>query len=367
MTPIGLLLDMLTYRRPAGSQTEADFIDRFIVPLGTICDDYGNHHVWIANPDGSPSRMLWSCHTDTVHDRAGKQTIHYDATMGVIALSKRSKRGKWVPFANGVSRDSSNCLGADDTAGVFLCMGMIKAGVPGHYVFHYGEEMGGQGSGDLARYEPALLANADIAIAFDRRGSGDIITHQFGRRCASEAFAESLAAALYAADPALDYRSCRGSYTDTAEYMDHIPECSNLSVGYANEHSANEILYSHHTFRLLAVMIKLDVSALVVTRVPEPECAPTYSYVVHDHDDRTLCTCGHAQGDHWPPQGDCTWCLCDGFESEDDSMQDAPPYADDYLYPEYAEVQAALSFAHSRPPIDRRCFPHGLIIPWNKV
>ena len=150
--------------------------------------------------------------------------------------------------------------------------------------------------------------------------------------------------------------------------MAHVPECSNLSIGYANEHRNTEILCSHHTLRLLAAMVKLDTSALVVARVPEPDYTPVYCTVIHDADYRKLCTCGHAQGDHWPPQGDCTWCMCDGFESEDDSVQDTPPYVDDYLYPEYGEVQEALRMAQvdytSQTRKDRRCFPQGIIVPW---
>lgn len=261
MTNIGLLLDMLTYRRPRNSASEAAFIRRFILPLAPTRDEHGNYHVWIANPDGTPSRMLWSCHTDTVHCTDGRQTLRYDPITGIVELSRKARnRG-------------STCLGADDTAGVFLCMQMIAAHVPGHYIFHYGEESGGIGSSNLARESPELLEHAEIAIALDRRGTSDIITHQFGSRMASQAFASSLARELMRVDPSLDYAPEHGLYTDTAEYAEIIPECSNLSVGYLYEHTDREILCTRHTLRLLRALCALDTSALAVEREP---CTDVY-------------------------------------------------------------------------------------------
>ena len=123
------LLDMLTYARPRASESEAQFIARFLAPLpGWSVDAFGNGHVIIGE-----SPILWSCHTDTVHRFSGRQTIHVDPVTSIATLSRRSrKRG-------------ASCLGADDTVGVFLCHQMILAGIPGHYIFHYGEESGGIG------------------------------------------------------------------------------------------------------------------------------------------------------------------------------------------------------------------------------
>src|SRR5215207_8746363 len=56
------LHEMLTYRRPASSKTEEQFIERYIRPLGVATDGAGNLHKRIGNAD-----ILWSCHTDTVH------------------------------------------------------------------------------------------------------------------------------------------------------------------------------------------------------------------------------------------------------------------------------------------------------------
>src|SRR3546814_3924895 len=73
---------------------------------------------------------------------------------------------------------------------------MIAAAFPVLYLFHRGEEQGCLGSRWIERHTPELLADIDAAIAFDRAGLGDVITHQsYGRTC-SDAFATNLASAL---------------------------------------------------------------------------------------------------------------------------------------------------------------------------
>lgn len=241
------LLQMLTYCRPAGSDTERSFINRYIASLPDAWEDaYNNWHVVIGD-----SPILWSCHTDTVHRSGGRQTVHVDAKTNIVTLSKRSKH-------------TSACLGADDTAGVWLMRSMVLAHVPGHYVFHYGEEIGGEGSQAIAHDWPAIVSDATFAIALDRQGYGDVITHQMGRT-ASDAFAESLADQLNA--HGLKYApSDRGVFTDTAHYTDAIGECSNVSVGYGRQHSRDEWLDVGFIALLLPALCAIDASALVASR-----------------------------------------------------------------------------------------------------
>ena len=244
---IGTLVQMLTYCRPCGSTTERVFIKRYIETLPNAWMDEDNN--WHVKVDDTP--ILWSCHTDTVHSLPGRQTLHYDQRFGIVTLSKRSKR-------------RSSCLGADDTAGVFLMCQMIARKVPGYYLFHYGEEVGGIGSGDLARAYPEWLAQFQCAIALDRAGTKDVITHQFGGRTASTAFAESLAVALDM-DCSPD---SSGVYTDTYEYADNIAECTNLSIGYSHAHSKHEELDCKHVLRLLDALCNVRLDQLVIARTP---------------------------------------------------------------------------------------------------
>jgi hypothetical protein len=86
-----------------------------------------------------------------------------------------------------------------------------------------------------------LLSEFDRAIAFDRKGQDSVITHQGWGRCCSDNFAEALAAAL-CTDNMWFAPDDTGVYTDTAEFTEIIPECTNISVGYEGAHSERESL-----------------------------------------------------------------------------------------------------------------------------
>lgn len=243
---IGLVLDMLTYARPMGSAAESVFCEKFLAPLpGAYRDTFGNWHVTIGK-----APILWSAHTDTVHHTGGRQTIDYNADTGLVKLSKRSKV-------------LASCLGADDTAGCAMLVCMIRAGIEGRYVFHYGEEKGSHGSTSLAQNHEEWLGECSAAIAFDRKGYTDVITHQFGR-CCSDTFAASLAALL-----GMNYApSDQGVFTDTSNYTEAIGECTNLSVGYFKAHSDRENLDLAHLSKLFDAVCCADFSKLVYERKP---------------------------------------------------------------------------------------------------
>lgn len=239
---IAELMDMLRYCRPAGSDTEVAFIEKFLSPLEVTWDDYGNLYKFVGDP---PSRVLWSSHTDTVHDEEGFQEV---ICKNGMAMTK-----------------DRNCLGADCTTGVWLMMNMIRAEVPGVYIFHRAEEIGMKGSGYISKqYDKELSEYFDAAIAFDRYGYDSIITHQMMERGCSQAFTESLAGILD-----MDFKPDDGGvYTDTYSYINQIPEVTNISVGYFNQHSKNErqdILFAE---TLVQKLMKFDASKLVIKRDP---------------------------------------------------------------------------------------------------
>lgn len=235
------LVAMLQTARPHKSKAEARFIRQFIDPLGVERDGFGNCILRIPGPG---ENILWSSHLDTVHHKGGKQNIR--KARDIVTLAPGSK---------------SNCLGADDSAGVWLMTEMVRAKKPGLYIFHRAEECGGLGSDYIATHTPNLLDGIDSAIALDRRGFGDVITFQMSR-CASDKFAESLAAGLdmnFAPDDT-------GTFTDTANYTHLIGECTNLSVGYKSQHSHNESLDIGFLCALREKLIALDTSTLVFSR-----------------------------------------------------------------------------------------------------
>ncbi|WP_319413869.1 hypothetical protein [uncultured Cohaesibacter sp.] len=141
---------------------------------------------------------------------------------------------------------------------------MIKAGKEGLYIFHRGEECGCLGSGWLAANTPEVLKDIDIAIAFDRFGTKHVITHQAHGRCCSDDFAFALARQLgneYHPDDT-------GVYTDTNEYISLVSECTNIAVGYYNQHSDLETQNIPHLSKLLPALLALDPTALPVVRDP---------------------------------------------------------------------------------------------------
>jgi hypothetical protein len=256
MTGKETLSVMLTYKRPAGSQSEEEYINRFIAPLGVERDPFGNLYKIVGDEN---TDVLWSSHTDTVHRGEGRQIVDFDN--GFFRLHKKSK---------------ATCLGADCAVGNWIMINMIMAEVPGLYVFHHGEEIGCVGSSAIAKKAPDFLKGINMAIAFDRRGTGSIITHQGSRTC-SDAFGNSLAAQLegFKLDPT-------GILTDTKMYAGIVPECTNLSVGYFDEHRSTERLDFSHAMRLRDMMLKIDTSKLVIERDPKITSLPKKYVSTHE-------------------------------------------------------------------------------------
>ena len=157
----------------------------------------------------------------------------------------------------------------------------------------------------VAEHDADLLREFDRAIAFDRRGVSDVITHQGYGRCCSDVFGEALSDALnyQSFDKLLYMPSDAGVYTDTAEFVDIIPECTNISCGYMYEHSDREELDVDHLVALANSVCRIDWDALPTDRDPSVkeskwggaygwgEATSVNSSFVGGH--------GHDHGDHW--------------------------------------------------------------------
>lgn len=157
----------------------------------------------------------------------------------------------------------SNCLGADDCAGMYAALRLIEADVKATFVFHRDEESGGNGSRWLAKHYPKWLESFDVCLALDRRGTKDVIVSQQWSMCASEEFAQGLAEQL-----GMGHHAADGVFTDSANYTDLIPECSNLSIGYQHEHSRMETLDLNYLEAVIARLVKVDWQALPIVREP---------------------------------------------------------------------------------------------------
>ena len=238
-------------------------------------DVAGNLHV-DARLDGT-HKTLFVAHVDTVHKS--------------VAANKFTKT-KHMWFADGAP------LGADDGAGCAMLMHMLTHKVAGYYVFTQGEECGGIGATHLAKHYPQLLGEFDRAIAFDRRGVDSIITDQAYGMCCSDAFAQHLSDQLNAADDTFMYSpDPSGVYTDTAEFVDVIPECTNISVGYMFEHSDREQLDIAHFQALAKAVLKVKWDMLPTEREPGVYALPM-STGMYDT--------GWYKGEHWSDELDYT-------------------------------------------------------------
>ena len=252
----------LSMKRPAHSEGErvfADWLHTHMPKRSHIAvhyDKVGNLHV-DARTDPT-NRTLFIAHMDTVHRETGPNKI-------------RKTQGTW--YADGA------CLGADDGAGCAILMHLLHAGVPAYFIFSVAEEKGGIGAKYLADSTPELLAQFDRAIAFDRRGIDSVITHQGYGRCCSDEFAASLSDALCADGVLMYLGDDTGVYTDTAEFTDIIPECTNISVGYNMEHSDKETLDIFHFVALAAAVVKINWDELPTARDPNTVEQPKYETV----------------------------------------------------------------------------------------
>jgi len=251
----------LSVKRPHNTPAVSDFTEWLFNALPaelksfTSVDGAGNLHI---DNRIAGSKTLFIAHVDTVHKEVGANKIRKTAT-------------HW--YADGAP------LGADDGAGVAMLMHLIHADVKGYYIFSQGEECGGIGAKHIATHHTDLLAQFDRAIAFDRRGVDSVISHQGMGRCASDVFCEALANDLNAFDDTLMYSpDDTGVYTDTAEFTDIIPECTNISVGYYSEHGDQENLDIVHFEALSKAVLKVMWDSLPTDRDPTVPEYKEYKY-----------------------------------------------------------------------------------------
>lgn len=224
-----------------------------LLPDELETDEFGNLYKQVGD---NPS-VMFTCHLDT-------------ATSANVEVNHTFE-------GNLIKSDGKSILGADDKAGVTILLYMIEKGVPGLYYFFLGEEVGCIGSKKVsAIHKVTKMENINKVVAFDRRGTGSIITHQCSSRCCSDDFATALSKELNKHgldvldnDTVLNYSpDTTGLYTDSAQFMSIYPECTNISVGYNFEHTFNEQQNIKHLDKLAKTVVLVDWESLPVKRDP---------------------------------------------------------------------------------------------------
>lgn len=249
-------------------------------------DEIGNYFIIIKKSDGTFSNTMFTCHIDTI-DRSKYTSTNWDnrkwnqATGKYEIIDPEKENDKKVDDGSVIhvfdddfiKTDGNSNLGADDKAGMTIMLNMISENVPGLYYFFIGEESGCVGSSGISRKFTDLIKDGKLpdvkkCISFDRRSYGSVITHQMSTRCCSDEFGKELSNRLNEFGFWYDNDST-GVYTDSAEFLDIIPECTNLSVGYFDEHTLSEKQDIEFLELLSLAVLKIDWETLPVTRSVE--------------------------------------------------------------------------------------------------
>jgi hypothetical protein len=214
------------------------------LPTGYKEDGLGNYYLQI----GETSTMF-ACHLDTA--------------------CSYSKSVNHIEEDGFIKTDGTTILGADDKAGMTVMLYMIENNIPGLYYFFVGEEVGCIGSGKLSnKWSEYEFSNyIKKVVSFDRRGTDSVITEQMFGVCCSNEFAIELSNQLNLANKEFNFSpDPTGIYTDSAKFMDLVSECTNISVGYYNEHSTNEKQDINFLRRLCQAVCKVDWESLPIVR-----------------------------------------------------------------------------------------------------
>ena len=175
-------------------------------------------------------KPLVCVHTDTVDPFPPVEVVTVD---GIVSLPKNS---------------SAKCLGADDRAGVWIALELIKQGYTDKFNFGFfsGEEIGCTGSRAFSK--EADLKKYSCFIGLDRacrNGKQNAATYGYDNED------------LYSLST---YELSYGSYTDCSVLAEAADlACINFSVGYQHEHTKLEVLSIDQMVETLEMMKSLPL------------------------------------------------------------------------------------------------------------
>jgi hypothetical protein len=176
-------------------------------------------------------------HMDTVF-KLPPDDIYYDERKNVM----------WSPDG----------LGADDRAGVYAIVTLIREGFKPHIIFTTDEEIGAAGAIALSRLD-CPFSECKYIIQLDRRGSNDCVFYD----CDNQAFVE------YVEQFGFEWNY--GTFTDISRLCPAWKIAGvNLSVGYKDEHSVSEVLFVGQLLSTIAKVRKM---------LQQAETAPYFEYV----------------------------------------------------------------------------------------
>lgn len=177
-------------------------------------------------------------HLDTVFPHPPKD-IYYDKNKNVM----------WSPDG----------LGADDRAGVFAIIKILKKGYKPHIILTTNEEQGCLGAMTFVDNVPEPFADMKYIIQLDRRGVYDCVFYD----CDSKVFETYIESFGFVKDT--------GSFSDISIICPYWGVAGvNLSIGYLNEHSVSE------TFHITPFLLTVDK---VINMLEQAENASYFNYI----------------------------------------------------------------------------------------
>jgi hypothetical protein len=249
--PHPILKQILQLKRPSLHSSTTDKVEELLRQhLGMADRDVDGNFIYRV---GGNTKTAFMCHYDTAEQRMGFNKLKYNTMKPIVSVA------------------GGGILGADCGAGMYLMIRMIQSRIPGFYAFFADEEESRLGSTEYRNREDAPRGCLR-AIAFDRKGYSDVITHQFNQQGCSIAFAKALAAELnrYLVGYPPFAANAKGAYSDSYSFFDCIPECTNISVGYFDAHQGNEYLDFQFLEQLLTALLRINFNELPTRRSLKP-------------------------------------------------------------------------------------------------
>lgn len=131
-------------------------------------------------------------------------------------------------------------LGADDRAGVFSILMLLKSGYRPSVIFLTQEERGGIGASAFIKEWPAPAVETNFLIELDRRGEDDAVYYE----CGNERFEKFITSFGFVTD--------WGTFSDISIIAPAWDRAAvNLSIGYFDEHSLCERLNYRYMFKTI--------------------------------------------------------------------------------------------------------------------
>lgn len=215
-------IDYLKFLCSKKQEGLANYLNEWLVESGSFQDE---EVVYVQNSFIYAQGDIPVClvaHLDTVH-RSLPSTIYHDEEKCVL----------WAPEG----------IGGDDRCGVYAILKILEEGLKPHVIFTFDEEIGGLGASVASSM---LNPELNYMIEIDRRGKDDCVFYD----CANKDFISYV--------EEFGFNCNWGTFSDIS-YLAPAWGCAavNLSAGYLNEHTNQEIIRYDWLFDTIAKIKKM--------------------------------------------------------------------------------------------------------------